>query len=387
MAFRQSKFPASCDKELSKFMDPVFYGLHELFRNCVKPLSLVDSARELLKRGADVNGVDYYGDTPLSLLVLHVNRGLKFHRYKVNELKVLEDSTVSEKEKYDVCVDVDARYQYQVRSCLELLLRRGTVANVVPTMCPSVIHQAEWNELFELKLIQSELRWTILSFGASMEFATYNVFNPLSSKREKNLRGININHLMAWRGDAQCLELLLQYCPSDVNLCTVDGWNALHFLYFYCNKPSDLVAATKHLITAGVSVNQSDRRGITPMHLLLCHILVKRSHIKYLANAYDHDYVTKLNVPDNYCEEIRRCIVLLFENGASTSFLAGCVTETPLHFIFERFERSLVNCQEEFQAKGHLLVPYAFQLQPVLEFVQYFVCLPDFKARFIIICY
>ena len=60
----------------------------------------------------------------------------------------------------------------------------------------------------------------------------------------------------------------------------IDGRNALHLLYHYCNKPGDLVECTKLLLDAGVDPNDSDDEGNTPLYLLLKHTFVKKSYVR-----------------------------------------------------------------------------------------------------------
>lgn len=61
---------------------------------------------------------------------------------------------------------------------------------------------------------------------------------------------LTVLHLASWRGDAKCLELLLNHGAISTQRAT-DGRNGLHFLYQYCNKPCDLVQATSLLIKHG----------------------------------------------------------------------------------------------------------------------------------------
>lgn len=361
------------DEGLPESVSHIDNGLVELFQARRDPLSLGDVAKMLLDNGAVVNSVDCHGNTPLFLLALHVNRGLSYTDSLVTVL-------AERQRMHDTCVvDVHEKYQRQVVRCLEMLLSHGADGSVVPMNCPSVIHQTDWNELFELKLVQSKSRWFHLRTGISMQSNKHSAFDPLLSKRHHNTRGIRIIHLLAWRGDVQCLELLLGRSSIEADVCTIDGWNAFHFLYFYCLKPSDLVAATKLLIDCGVNVNQIGHGGITPIHLLLRHILIKRSHVKYLASAPRHDHLRSDDVPDNYCSEIRQCLDLLLSAGAKVT--GDLAFGTPLHVIFENFKQSLVNCDWEFQRLGHEVVPYNFRLQPVAEFVDYFVRLPDLNVR------
>src|SRR6218665_1699058 len=351
--------------------------LCELFQVCRDPLSLFDVAKTLLDNGAVFNSIDRHGNTPLFLLVLHVNRGLSYTDSLVTvlaERQRIQDSCI---------VDVHEKYQRQVLRCLETLLDHGADARIVPPNCPSVIHQVEWNELFELKLVQSKSRWLHLRTGMSMQSNKHSAFDPLLSKRSENARGVRIVHLLAWRGDAQCLERLLRHGSVEADACTADRWNALHFLYLYCLKPSDLVASTRLLIDSGVNVNQTGDGGVTPIRLLLRHVLIKRSHVKYLASAPRQDHLCSADVPDNYCNEIRQCLHLLLSAGARVE--GDAASGNPLHVIFESFRQSLVNCDWEFQRLGHEVVPYSFRLQPVVEFVDYFVQLPDLDVRIVLL--
>ena len=53
-------------------------GLHALFKACVNPLDILANMQHLVEGSSDgsalVNEVDHKGDTPLALLVLHINR-------------------------------------------------------------------------------------------------------------------------------------------------------------------------------------------------------------------------------------------------------------------------------------------------------------------------
>ena len=68
----------------------------------------------LLERGADVNLLDYRGATPLSLLVLHVNHGLRYHPYPLPEIQRLEDLAAPRTALQEEVAALDARYQQQV---------------------------------------------------------------------------------------------------------------------------------------------------------------------------------------------------------------------------------------------------------------------------------
>ena len=69
----------------------------------------------LVTNGANVNLHDYRGATPLSLLILHVNHGLRYHGYHLPEVKRLEDLGAPKAEITKMVCGFDAEYQKQVR--------------------------------------------------------------------------------------------------------------------------------------------------------------------------------------------------------------------------------------------------------------------------------
>lgn len=347
--------------------DPECDSFHHLYRVCVAPLHLWDGTQRLLQTGASVNHRDEQGWTPLASLLLHGNRGLRWHPYKIPGLGTLEDLNGDKAALEEMCTVLDTEYQEQVHRSVTTLVQNGAEVNAPLVRVPAVLHSPEWIETFEHKLIQSEFRWNLL-FSSSMEFSTYSAFNPLTKYCVPNSCDVTLLHMAAWRGDPDIIEILLK-AGADAKAVTVGGRTALHFLYLYCNKPQGLPAATKLLLTHGVDVNSVDTRGRTALHLLLVHTLTKRSHVMYLANAFNGDGVySKSYDPkaDNFCEEIHECTEMLLDHGASLD-LKG---KTALMVLYEAFEHSLDGCDDAFQSKGHYLVPYQFSLSPVLTFSQ-----------------
>jgi len=345
-------------------------GLCDLYRYCYKPLALYRDTSDLIEHGCPINMVDDTGSTAISLLVLHTNRGLRYHQYPVPKLADLENVNAAREQMLQACIEVDRLYQEDVYKCLELVLRHGADSNILPATCPGIPYYSEWSENYEHKIMQSDQRWNLFTFGGSMEFTTYSVFNPLSCHRPSNSKNVTVLHLCAWRGDVKCIDLLLQH-GADVQATTTDKRNALHFLYLYCNKPSDLVPSTALLIQHGIDVNLVDENGHSPIHMLLNHFLVKRSHVKYLANSYTESNVRELPaLLDHYRDDIKQCLTFLLEAGAELEVNEGIPL---LHHIYTRFEQSLRNCEPEFQVKGHYLVPYHFKLEPLHDMSQHLV--------------
>ncbi len=340
--------------------------LVRLLREAARPLRLCQDVCDLLDAGTALNYVDDSGCTPLGVLVLHINRGLRYHNHRIPELAILEDSNALSRAITEKCIEIDSVYQDQVREALKLLLEKGAECNVIPGSCPGIPYDITWSENYEHKIIQTEQRWNLFTFGISMEFSTYSIFNPLSTYRPTNAKGVTVLHLAAWRGDADCLELLLKH-NANVHTCTTDGRNALHFLYQYCNKPVNLALCTSLLIQHGIDTSAVDSNGHTPAFVLLHHIHVKHSHIQYLANAYTEDSTKSLaSGDDNFCDMIQQCLELLLEAGASITQTNG-EGETLLHFIYSRFEHALRDCEEGFQQQGFYLVPYQFKVMPLIK--------------------
>ena len=63
----------------------------------------------LIREGAKVNAVDHKGVTPLSWLVLHVNRSLRYHIFDCPDLQT-PDRAAAER----ATVPIDSEYQQQV---------------------------------------------------------------------------------------------------------------------------------------------------------------------------------------------------------------------------------------------------------------------------------
>ena len=342
-----------------------------LLKHSFKPLSLFKDLQLLVNTEVNINAIDVKGHSPLTYLILQINRGLRYHRFSIPEIKRLEDLHAPKTEIERQCIEIDTLYQEQVHQCILLLLSQGARCNVTPGTCPSVPHCSEWNESFEHKIMQSEQRWNLLGFGTSMEFSTYNIFNPLTDFKVDNTSGLNLFHLAAWRGDANYLKLLLEH-GIDINTLTRDGRNVLHLLYIYCNKPADLVTSTTVLIDAGIDVNTSDSAGLSPLMVLLYHIITKRTHVKYLANAYSENYMVEDPDQDHFHAEIKECVLALLKAGANINH-KNVMGETSLHVIYKRFEHSLDGCEEEFQIRGHYLVPYRFKVKPLTEFSHFLI--------------
>ncbi len=358
---------AAVNEENPKTKEVAF---HVLYRLCPLPLELAHVTKLLVDHGADVNILDGRGHSPLSYLVLHANRGLLYHAYPIPEVKRMIDLMHPKAEILAKVRQLDEIYQSEVYNSLKILLERGADVNAVADTCPVVPHNRTWNETFEHKLMQQEQRWKLLMRETSMEISTYSIFNSLSNPRIANTFSLAPIHLAAWRGDACCLELLLLYgCQASR---TGDGRNPLHFLYHYCNKPADLAKCTRLLLEHRVNPNDEDEEGNSPLFLLFYHIHVKRSYIKYLANAYLEETSDLSPEHDNYHTEILHCVELLVQHGASLTHI-NSTNQTLLHTVYDRFEQSLTNCDEEFQLQGHYLVPYAFRLQPLVTFSS-FLC-------------
>lgn len=51
--------------------------LHRLYRTLPEPEAMFTTTQKLCEEGVCVNEVDSSGNTPLSYLVLHINRGLR----------------------------------------------------------------------------------------------------------------------------------------------------------------------------------------------------------------------------------------------------------------------------------------------------------------------
>lgn len=352
-------------------------AFHILYQNCPEPLTIAERTEELIKNARNVhtavNQVDCKGMSPLSLLVLHINRSLRYHCYRVDKIGQLEDFNAPKSQIEKVCIDLDKEYQSQVFHCLELLLASGANVLFSPAVCPAVPYAMEWNENYQHKIIQSEQRWNLLSFGAGMEYSTYSIFNPLSLHRVENSSGMSILHLAAWRGDVRCLELLIHH-GAQGNAVTLEKRNALHFLYHYCNKPSDLIAATKLLIQHDIDVNLADVDGRSPLFLLVNHIFNKRSYVKYLANSYSKDYSVCMHSPvhDHYRFELQACMELLLEAGTDINHTDNN-GQNLLHAMYLGFGRTLEASEEDFQVKGHYLVPHDFIVSPLADFGEFII--------------
>ena len=92
------------------------------------------------------------------------------------------------------------------------------------------------------------------------------IFDPMAQPVVPNSAGVF--HLAAWRGDVWYMQQLIQH-GADINGVYENGRNALHVLYQMCNKPNDLLQATKTLIEGGVDVATKDVFGQTPLMVLL----------------------------------------------------------------------------------------------------------------------
>ena len=349
-------------------------AFHLLYQNCTEPLLISRRTEELITSSSNIqatlNQVDCKGMSPLSLLMLHVNRSLRYHCYRVDEIGRLEDYHAPRSEIENVCIRIDHEYQSQVLHCLQLLLESGAEVNFTPAVCPAVPYAMEWNENYQHKIIQSEQRWNLLSFGAGMEYSTYSIFNPLSLHRVENSSGMTLLQLAAWRGDANCLQVLLHH-GARADTVTTEKRNALHFLYHYCNKPSDLICATGMLIKYGVDVNLADIDGRTPLFLLVNHVFNKRSYVKYLANSYSDDYNVDPD-KDNYRPEIESCAQLLLDAGANINH-ADNNGHNLLHAMYMGFGRTLEASEEDFQIQGHYLVPHDFRVSPLSDTASFLI--------------
>ena len=120
----------------------------------------------------DVNQIDEHGNSPLTYLILHINRGLRYHAHTVPQLQHLVDLDASLTEIEELCIKLDAAYQEQVYQCIELLLAGGADPNFTPERCPSIAHDMEWSKAYENKLFNKRvdgicwiegLRWIIPS--------------------------------------------------------------------------------------------------------------------------------------------------------------------------------------------------------------------------------
>ena len=121
-------------------------SLHALYHICMCPLQMYDSTEHLLKAGASVNQPDDKGWTPLASLLLHVNRGLRWHAYKVPELAKVDEMVHDKGAIENLCSDVDAEYQMQVRQCLFALLENGADVNAAVKVVPAVASSDQWIE-------------------------------------------------------------------------------------------------------------------------------------------------------------------------------------------------------------------------------------------------
>ena len=281
--------------------------LHLLYRTLPRPELMLEKTQEILHTDIDVNEIDKFGNTALSYLVLHVNRGLRYHAYSIPKIQSLVDSNATTEEIESSCIELDKQYQDNVYSCIELLISKGAVVDYVPSKCPSIAHDVEWTKAYENKLLQQDGRWHLFERGLKMDYTKFNFFDPVTVGKVENVNGVSVLHLAAWRGNAKCISILLEHC-ADVNCRTVDGRNALHFLYQYCNKPMDLAEATQALIAKGVSVRVTDSSGLAPFQGLLKHTLISRSYVKYLANAYTAEFCIQDPSADNYRAEVKACI-------------------------------------------------------------------------------
>ena len=332
----------------------------------------------------------YYNDAfPL------IFRGLRYHNPRPLPLKELEANHACRAAIEFKCQELDEQYQEQVRKCLALLLSHGADPNQLPGSCPKIMHDMDWSEGYETKIIQADNRWKLLGVGASMKIFKYHRFDAVASTSQTpNIHGITALHIAAWRGDAQCLELIVRKGRAAINARATDGRNALHFLYQYCMRPSDLVACTRLLVQHGIdvhaqavdtgdcttsSISTNSSSALTPVDVLLAHAFVKRSHVRHLAVAFtadlspdnftkDPDDPDHTPPQDNYHQEILECLDILFQAGAP---LNRCDRNgaTCLHMLYTKFYRCLRDADDEFQSRnGHDIVPYAFTVKPLLVF-------------------
>ncbi|KAK2181873.1 hypothetical protein NP493_378g03009 [Ridgeia piscesae] len=108
--------------------------------------------------------------------------------------------------------------------------------------------------------------------SGTFEGSTYFISDPTTQSSAPNSAGVL--HLAAWRGDVWYIQQLIQH-GVDTNAACDDGRNALHVLYLTCNKPSDLLRATKTLIEGGVDIAAKDGDGHTPLMVLLPYVFKK----------------------------------------------------------------------------------------------------------------
>ena len=333
------------------------------YRNYFHPLDLLKTTELLLNQGVSVNSVDRLQMTPLAWMVLRLNHGLRYHDCpliaKLDAKNGLTDKAM---------IKLDESYQEQVHKCLELLLEAGADVHMIPANVPKAPHFDVWMEAYEHKLMQTDGRWHLIVMGGCMQVSTYNNFNPLAIYAEDyNSNSLTLTHLAAWRGDVKCLEKLIQYgCHGNTR--TKDGRNALHLLYHYCNKPCQLVRATEVLIEAGVNVNDLDRFGRTPIHTLLYHIFMRRSHTRLLANTYSEDHF--MHKSDNLWPEIKQCVLRLLAAGADINHM-DILGQTPLQSMFRKFWRSTIHSDLKFQSNSSEIVPFTYQVAPMAEFADF----------------
>ena len=172
----------------------------------------------------------------------------------------------------------------------------------------------------------------------------------------------------------------VEKCASNIpNGKNQEGRSMLHMLYFYCNKPQDLPAATKLFLNAGTDASVL-HEGQMAAHVLLRHVFVKRSYLQYLSNAYCLSEISVTPDKDNFISEIIHCFNALHDKSPAMN---GPVCDRMLSLLYMTFGATLANADKEFQPKGYYLVPYTFRVAPLTTFSSYLVKLGA-KVRIII---